>query len=287
MSRTLKRAALAALVGGALAVPSAAYAQDKQEQQQQQHQQQQQQRQQGTQQSAAPDLREWDQSRLYRNAWSAEEMLDVEVRSETGEVIGEVEDMIVGPNGRIRQVVVEVGGVVEIGDQHIGVPWNHVEIGPDMAWIQVPLEEVEDGTYSLFGRVPQGENVPAAVNAWRVKELIGDYAALEDVARYGLVSDVIFSRQGRALGLVVNRAAGYWGAPGWYGYPYVGYYPGMYAYPLPYAAAEVRGLEPFYYVELAQQSELAGATNKNAQKQAQAQQGSQARAAAGGTQQPR
>jgi sporulation protein YlmC with PRC-barrel domain len=124
-------------------------------------------------------------------------MLDIEVRGDGGQVIGEVEDIIVDRNGNISRLVVEVGDFLELGDQHIGVPWKDVKIGEDMAFVQVPLKEVGNGTYSLFGRIPQGEDVAAARTSWRVHELIGDYANLEDVPRYGLVTDVVFNNRGQ------------------------------------------------------------------------------------------
>jgi sporulation protein YlmC with PRC-barrel domain len=193
-----------------------------------------------------------------RGAWSAQEMIGTAVRSQSGEQIGEVHDIIVGKDGRISKVLVEVGGVVEIADQHIGVPWQQVQIGPEMQWVQVPLKEVEDGTFSLFGRTPQGEDVTVAQGAWRVNELVGDYASLRDVPRYGIVTDVLFDRNGHAQSVIVSRTTGVWGPAGWYAYPYAGYFPGAYAYPLPYRRAEVDRFARFDYAKFARISGLAG-----------------------------
>lgn len=115
----------------------------------------------------------WNQEGWYRNGLSASEMLDKPVRGENAERIGEVHDIIVDRNGQIAKLVVEVGGFFEAGDQHIGVPWRHAKIGEDMDFVEVPLHEVRDGTYSLFGRVRHGEDVPAALTSWRVNELLG------------------------------------------------------------------------------------------------------------------
>lgn len=194
---------------------------------------------------------------LYRDNWSAREMIGVPVRGEQGEEIGDVKDIIVDRNGNISKVVVEVGGFFELGDQHIGVPWKDIKIGEDMEFVQVPLREVERGTYSLFGDVPQGEDVPAALTSWRVNELIGDYAALSDVPRYGLVTDVIFDNRGRAQSVVVDRA-GYWGGYGLYAYPFSGYHAAAYAHPLPYRNETVVALQPFDYARLGEQSRYSG-----------------------------
>lgn len=202
-------------------------------------------------------LSDWDISRLYRNNWSAREMIGTDVRGAANEEIGEVKDVIVGRNGKASQVVVEVGGFLEIGDQHIGVPWQDVQIGPNMNYVQVPLREVENGTYSLYGAVPQGENVWGGYGTWRVNELIGDYASLTDVPRYGMVSDVLFAADGDIEAVVVDRTRGPWGAAGAYGYPYFGYYP-SYSYGLPYGATQVGDYGAFDYGRFAQQSEFAG-----------------------------
>ncbi len=52
-----------------------------------------------------------------------------------------------------------------------------------------------------------------------MNELIGDYVSLKDVPRYGIVTDVIFSDQGKARAVVVHRGAADFGAPGPFAYP--------------------------------------------------------------------
>ncbi|HEX6321199.1 MAG TPA: PRC-barrel domain-containing protein [Burkholderiales bacterium] len=204
---------------------------------------------------SAPD--KLDLAGLYREGISAREVIDTPVRAASGERIGDVKDIIVDRNGHISRLVVEVGGFFELGDQHIGVPWKDITFGEDMRFVQVPLREVENGTYSLFGSVPQGEDVPAALTSWRVNELIGDYASLADVPRYGIVTDVIFDNRGRTQAVVVDRA-GDSGGFGLYAYPYTGFAPASYAHALPYGRETVVALEPFDYAELGRQSRYAG-----------------------------
>lgn len=250
-------------VGASAAAGASASAQQGQ---QQQARNQQGQKQQGQKQS----LRNWDVSKLYRNTWSANEMIDTDVRGANGEEIGEVKDIIVDRNGNISKVIVEVGGFLEMGDQHIGVPFKDVKIGRNMESVQVPLREVESGTYSLYGRVPQGEDVAQARTSWRVNELIGDYASLADVPRYGMVTDALFDTKGKLQAVVINRTAGAWGNAGWYGYPYAGYRPG-YNYGFPYRSTDVGDRGRFDYVLFAEESEWAG--ERSAQRQQQAREG--------------
>lgn len=202
-----------------------------------------------------PSIAGWNVTNLYPNGWTAKEMLDIEVRGDGGEVIGEVADIIVDRHGNISRIVVEVGGFMELGDQHIGIPWEHVKIGQDMAFVQVPLKEVENGTYSLFGRIPQGEDVSTARTSWRVHELIGDYANLEDVPRYGLVTDVVFNNRGQVQAVVVDPAGPVYGR---YAYPYTGYYPAAFGYALPYREETIVQLQPFDYARLGERSPYSG-----------------------------
>lgn len=202
----------------------------------------------------------------YENAWSAEEMIGTPVRGDAGESIGEVKDIVVDRAGTVSSVIVEVGGLLELGDQHIGVPWKDVRMGPQMQWVQVPLREARAGTYSLYGRVPQGEEVAIGGSAWRVKELIGDYASLRDVPRYGIVTDVIFREDGRAQAVVVHRGPSSLGAPGPYAYPYPhgGFDPRAYDYPLPYSSAEIGRFGRYDYVKLGELSRFANSPKEDA-----------------------
>ena len=223
-----------------------------------------------------PELTRWSASRLYRNSWSAEEMIGTEVRGNRNEQIGEVKDIIVGSDGTIDKVLVEIGGFLDIGDQHIGVPWKHVTLGPEMSYVRIrALKEIEGGTFALYGRVPQGEDPPegklgADAQAWRVKELIGDYAELQDLPRYGLVVDVVFNDKGRAQGVVVERGAGPWGAAGWYGYPYVAFERGADGYRLPYEMSEVGDYGRFDYIAFGKRSQYANDRSDRARQQVRA-----------------
>lgn len=191
-----------------------------------------------------------DLARLYADGMSARELIDAPVRGENGERIGDVKDIVVNEHGNIARLIVEVGGFFELADQHIGVPWEDLAFGEDMQFVQVPLKEVESGTYALGGRVPQGEDVPVALTSWRVNELIGDYAAIEGAPRHGMVTDVIFNSRGQLQAVLVDRL----GQRGLWAYPYAGYRPGAYAH----FTETVIALEPFDYAELGRKSRYAG-----------------------------
>lgn len=219
-------------------------------------------------QATRQDIAQWDASSLYTDGWTAEEMIGTPVRDENGEDIGNVKDLIVDGHGNISRLVVEVGGLLELGSQHIGVPWKDIKIGEDMSFVEVPLREVRSGAYSLYGEVPQGEQVAAGQGTWRANELIGDYASLPDVPRFGLVTDLVFNNRGQVKGVVVEP--GVRGAIGRrYAFPFAGYDPGAFAYPLPYRREAIAQLQPFDYARLAEQSRYSSGRTLQARRDTQ------------------
>ncbi len=54
-----------------------------------------------------------------------------------------------------------------------------------------------------------------------MSEIIGDLARLKNGIGYGRVSNIVFGKGGRMLGVLVGRDVGY--GAGVYGYPFYGY----------------------------------------------------------------
>lgn len=211
-------------------------------------------------------LPEWRPQDLYADGISVEEVLDADVIGPTGEEIGDVENVLFSTEGEALSVVAEIGGFVEIGDTHVNVPWDEIEISDAGDTIEIPLtqEEVED--YSLFtdpllGATDAASDIQAVEGddagvvltgerVWRAAELIGDYARLkegEGWVNYGYVDDLVV-RDGKIAAVLVDPDAT-WADPGPYAYPYYGYgygwYPGLAYYDLPYDREAVGSIEPF------------------------------------------
>jgi sporulation protein YlmC with PRC-barrel domain len=193
-----------------------------------------------------------DPAQLYERGWSADQMIGTEARDVHGEPIGTVRDLIVDQEGLVRRAVIGVSGVLGVGERYIGVPWNELDIGHGMAYVQTAVREEHLPEFSLFTGIE--DDVAMGRGDWRVNELIGEFASLEDVERYGIVSDVIFDERGQAQAVVVARGAGWWGGPDWYAFPYVGFDPAAAAYPLPYSSDEIGALARFDYLRFGQLS---------------------------------
>lgn len=192
------------------------------------------------------DITVWDTTGL-RQGWSADNLLNEEVYGSDGDQIGEVEDFFMGPEGQIISVVVEGGGVLDIGDSHIAVPWGRVNrLGP--VSIQVP---VEDGNLDEFGLFENVDDDFAAGRKWRLSDLIGDYVTLKNGINYGYVEDVIFNDKGTIQAVIADPAYGYGYSPGPVAFPYnTAYDPYTPYYPTPYTKAQLQNLKPFRYSEL-------------------------------------
>jgi len=187
------------------------------------------------------DLANVDQTQ-YRDGWQAEELLDEDVYGPNGDDVGEVEDILVGPDNRIRAIIVETNAFLDIGDTHARIDWGDVSVGADLERVTVPVTEDTLDDYAVNY---DDMNPP---RAWRVREVIGDVVNLEDRNSYGVVDDVLFDQQGKLLSVVVRPNARY--GTGAYAYPFYGYNygwePGQGYYDMPYTTADVGDYRPMW-----------------------------------------
>ena len=195
---------------------------------------------------------DWDYGTLYKDGFSADDFLDAEVVGKTGDEIGEVEDMVVGRNGRVTHLIVETGGFLDIGDRHVMVPIQRANItGMDSVTIDMQADRI--GDFSLFGNIEDKDDLPG--RRWRISELIGDYAYLKDEVSYGWVDDVVMTSKGEIKAVVVNPDVTY-GARGPYAVPYYGWNqaydwdPGRDYYMTPYSREELERFDRFDRTQL-------------------------------------
>jgi sporulation protein YlmC with PRC-barrel domain len=207
-------------------------------------------------------LADWGYDELYADGISVEEMLDADVNGPTGDDIGDVENVLFDEDGRVLSVIAEVGGLLEIGDTHVNIPWERISAAAFDDGIEIDLtqEAIEEFTLLTDEYVTVedtsevqevgGDNagvVATGPQVWRATDVIGDTARLredgEAHADYGYVDDIII-RGEEIAAVVVGPGAGL-GAADYYAYPYYSFRPGPGYYDLPYTEAEVEGLEPF------------------------------------------
>ncbi|MEY8841261.1 PRC-barrel domain-containing protein [Cribrihabitans sp. XS_ASV171] len=189
------------------------------------------------------DITSWNDDAVY-DGWSAQSLLGEDAYNATGDELGEVEDLIVGPDGMIRRVVIEGGGFLDIGDTHAAIPWDEVQRNAASS-VSVPLqgEDLDDYT-----RYPNVDDMRTEAENFRVREVIGDFVTAEGTG-YGSIDDVVFDDSGQMTALVVrpNPSYGYRGR--WVAMPYsAGTYDPRAAYTeVPYSSVQLDELRPFNY----------------------------------------
>ncbi|MAM00043.1 MAG: hypothetical protein CL583_16505 [Alteromonadaceae bacterium] len=205
-------------------------------------------------------ISEWNYEALYdKGGIQADELMDTEVFGSDGEEIGSVENVIIGNDNKIVAIIAQVGGVWDIGDTHVAVPWKEVKMTDDGVRIPVTEDNADDYgifkneyvTKSLEQTTKVEDDVDTGYRSWKLTNLLDDYATLTGGTGYGYVDNVIFSKDGKIEAVIVESASTY--GAGTYAYPFYGYdygwNPGYDAYELPYEENEVADLDIFDYNE--------------------------------------
>ncbi len=66
-----------------------------------------------------------------RSDISLEALLDADVRTQNGEDVGEIENLVINRRGRITHAIIDVGGFLGIGEKPVAVPFKKLKnIGP-------------------------------------------------------------------------------------------------------------------------------------------------------------
>jgi sporulation protein YlmC with PRC-barrel domain len=209
----------------------------------------------------------WSYDSLYANGWSVENMFDTtEIIGANGEDLGDVENVIFSNDGKVLGIIAQVGGFWDIGDTHVHVPWDEVNIGETIQQAQVPVTEENVDNYDVFGDYWDSEQVITEADTgttdvvdgdlitgpgiFKATDLIGSYVYTSDGTRYGYVSDIIVEYG--VISAIVADAATY-GRRGYYAYPYSyrGISPmGSQQYNMPYSTTEIDAIENFDYEQL-------------------------------------
>ncbi len=218
-------------------------------------------------------LTDWNYDEIYSNGWSLERLMDdARIFGAEGQEIGDVENVLIGEDGRILSIIAEVGGFLDIGDTHVSVPWDQVAFSPALDLIEIPVTEENVEDYSVFGDwgyITKSETgTVRAVNddlltgprVWKATELMDDYALLTGSLAYGYVDDLIFTNDGMLHAVVVDPDLAY--ATGPVAYPFYGYGYGFAPlspyYTLPYGTDEIAVIETFDFDRLSDDVAMEG-----------------------------
>lgn len=191
------------------------------------------------------DITTWNAQAIY-DGWSADFLLDEDAYNAEGDKIGEVEDLIIGPDGMIQKVIVETGGLLDLGDKHAAIPWDDVtRVGTSSIRVDVEGDSLEG-----YGRFPNMDDLPAKPENFRLRNMLGDTVTAAQVG-YGTVDDVIFTDAGKIEAVVVYPAYGYGYRDRPVAVPYNADAYDAYApyFAVPYTVEELEDIRPFNYGE--------------------------------------
>jgi sporulation protein YlmC with PRC-barrel domain len=75
----------------------------------------------------------------------AQTLIGMDVYDTNGDKVGEVKDILFGPDGKANGVVLSVGGVLGVGAKQVGLQWSEVDIQPDaeVAKVQYNKNQLE------------------------------------------------------------------------------------------------------------------------------------------------
>jgi sporulation protein YlmC with PRC-barrel domain len=67
----------------------------------------------------------------------ADKMIGMKVYNPDGQEVGKVKDVLFDPNGNIKGVVLNVGGVLGIGAKPVGLQWKELDVQPTSNVVKV------------------------------------------------------------------------------------------------------------------------------------------------------
>ncbi|WP_181707654.1 PRC-barrel domain-containing protein [Chthonobacter rhizosphaerae] len=192
----------------------------------------------------------------YPGALSAVEFIkDRDVYGRHGEDVGEVEDLLVGADGRVAAVVIGPDTLLGLGAGAFAVPLERIEGGVigDRPSIRIPV--TADETDTLFGPDLAADLPEDNAPYWRVQARIGAEVVVEDGPSPSLLGrvDDFALKDGRLVAVIVAAPEG--AGPSWKrAFPYAGqgpdWAPGEGRFSLPMSRQEALATPEFDYDRL-------------------------------------
>ncbi|MGE0744672.1 MAG: PRC-barrel domain-containing protein [Rhodospirillales bacterium] len=71
------------------------------------------------------------QTTMPSTAVQADRLIGASVKNEANETVGDVESVIIGEDGKVRALVVGVGGFLGLGERLVALDWNQIRVNQD------------------------------------------------------------------------------------------------------------------------------------------------------------
>lgn len=80
------------------------------------------------------------------------QLLDAKVVNRQGEELGEIEELVLNPDGSMRYVILARGGVLDIGEDLVAVPWDRTQLQIEDDHVVMALSKAQLATAPTFER---------------------------------------------------------------------------------------------------------------------------------------
>ncbi len=72
-----------------------------------------------------------------------ERFIGKDVYGVRGDEVGELNNLLIGPDGRVRAGIIEFGGFLGIGDHHVAVPWDQLSVQGDRIVVNMTEDQIK------------------------------------------------------------------------------------------------------------------------------------------------
>ena len=111
----------------------------------------------------------------------ASNLIGVVIKNKSGDVVGDINDVVFGPTGQVSVYIIGVGGVLGIGEKNVAVPFDAVTLATDTnkkrtATLDVTMDALKSasayvGERTTFEKVEDSAAILAAAASQKAKEL--------------------------------------------------------------------------------------------------------------------
>jgi len=70
-------------------------------------------------------------------------LMDKDVYGANGKKVGEINNLLVGPDNRVHAAVVEFGGFLGIGEHKVAIPWDQLNVTKDRVTVNMTEDQVK------------------------------------------------------------------------------------------------------------------------------------------------
>jgi len=79
----------------------------------------------------------------YPVAKDMDKFIGKDVYGTKGNEVGELSNLLIDPNGRVRAALIEFGGFLGIGDHHVAVPWDRLNVTGDRLTVNMTEDQIK------------------------------------------------------------------------------------------------------------------------------------------------